>query len=239
MRERDSDLKAREQRATNEALKDTLGRTPGSQRMWGDSRTGPPAGVASHLEPPGTKIVPGRGFADPGKVFSTWQVRPINSLDYTAINQRWVASATDLFGSCVFQVPPNYVATVEAVSWYVINSLTNAIHDDPSLPFNNNLGGGQHIFVELFFDGSPVGLFSTVEPGKTLPQWAAAAFAAPFPVLPAVGIDKPCFFLAPSDTLIELRFSIELLANMVAGFLSFRGTLRETRGLAPNFEVQT
>jgi len=235
MSEKDSDLKAREEGAEAAALREIYGRAPGA---WGDSIGTPPASLREATQP--VTLVPGRGRVEPGKVISTWAVRPANALDYNAIFQRWVVDSAsfpfpNVLGSCYFRVPGGYVATVERVTYYATIAMAAVFP-----PYDDTTSFGQAsglVFVELFFNGSPQGLFRRETPPFS--DWASG-FATTIK-LPTLGRDVPCFFVAPPDTLIELRFMIGLGAvnNITHGFVSFGGVLRETRGLSPNFEVNT
>jgi len=233
MRERDSDLKAREQRATNEALKETAGHTPGSMRMWGESATPPPHGVAAHLEAPGTTIVPGRGKAEPGRVVSTWDTRPVNARDFQAVHQYNSTSAVDSRQSAVYRVPQGYVAIVRALTYFWTQG---------GVPFNlQQANVPAEVTVDLFVDNTPLGVFDNFTPS---PPPSNEWFGAPpteETFLPLIGQDVPVFALAAPGSLIELRafLAFGTAINVGAGYVSFRGTLRETRGIPYNFEVQS
>lgn len=250
MSERDGDLKAREEGSERAALRETYGRTPGGW-MWGPGAPAPPPpGVAVHAEP--KKLIEGRGKADPGNVTSVWQVRPVNSFDYTAIYGRGASDSPSVSGgntlqSAYFRVPGAYVATIERFTYYSIIGTFGVPFDatlaNPSSIVDDTLRFGLssgHVFIEFFFNGSPQGLFSILRPSGQS-DWATGM--AERLTLPTIGIDVPCFFLAPPDTLIELRHFIGMgpsdLVPISYSFVSFAGVLRETRGNAFNYEVQS
>lgn len=237
MSERDTDLKSREEGAEAAALRDTYG----APRKWGSSVGTIPPALATVTQPPGSQIVPGRGKSEPGKVVSTWAVRPVNSRDYTAIFQRWVSNSSgfvfdNTLGSCFYRVPGGYVATVERFTYYAAASALD-VFERSSLIFGQASGS---IFLELYFNGAPQGLYERNTP-SSFADWITPSEFGTSIRLPSVGIDEQCFFLAPPDTLIELRFMLGfgLGQNASAGMVRFGGTLRETRGLPSNYEVQS
>ncbi len=234
--ERDDDLKTREEGAELAAQREAFGRVP---YAW-DKLPPPPPSVAASQTP--QKIVEGQAPKVEGAVTAVWDSRPVNALDFVA---NWNYWATEVPGPSVntvqsasYRVPGTYVAFVRSITYYWLvagGGMFDAVLASPS-----------QITVDLFVDGVAQGVWRNLEPSPPPSnQWMQAIVGAVTPnegaKLPSIGIDVPCFVIAPPGSLIELRAftAFGLSSNIAEGLCTFAGTLRLARGLSPNFEVIT
>jgi len=222
-----------EQRLGLGALPDDVRRERGEEFLGHTAGLPPPGMGGAEV---GVPVAPFRSVGSPsglnvpalsGGVQSVFDVRPINARDFTA-NAMLQDVGVGSTARCVYRVSPNSVFVITSVSWATI-FLGNVAASDWTAD----------IVLDLFINGIAQNIINS-QPAQNFP------IPAPFigyeaQKLPQSVDEFPVFLIVGPGDLVEMRYStsLGLAQNLTDIVMMINGTLLQSRGLPPNFEISS